>query len=376
MNFHIQSGPLCRALKAAQTAQPTRNVLAVLSNVFIEAREDGVTFRATDLDQQFSLRVPADVREEGDACLLLGTLLDYASTFAPDDILSVEATSKGATVSIGKKNRTFTVGAPKDFPLLSAVEGEVAASVEASALRRSLDLVAGFTSREPSRPALCGVLVELEGERANLVGCDTYRFSRSVIAMPCQDKMSVILPNEAIAPIYALINLADRDGSVEMRIGNSASFSTGGSEFQTRLVAETYPPYRKFLVADTATFRGKVSVERSAFEMALKRVSSCADNEGADRDKIHWEFTPKEGEIMLSARSSGRGESISPLEAVFEEGAEDLQCAFNAHYAQSMLRATRDAKTLDLAYRNPLNGIQITSPELKDWLYMLQPMNP
>src|SRR5690606_25121253 len=65
MKFTITRDNLLQGLAAVGASIPTRTTLPVLSNILLEADEEGVQLSGTDLDMAVSVRVPADVEEPG-----------------------------------------------------------------------------------------------------------------------------------------------------------------------------------------------------------------------------------------------------------------------------------------------------------------------
>ena len=65
MKFKITRDNLQQGLAAVAASIPTRTTLPVLSNILVEAAEGHVSMSGTDLDIAVSVRVPAEIEEEG-----------------------------------------------------------------------------------------------------------------------------------------------------------------------------------------------------------------------------------------------------------------------------------------------------------------------
>ena len=65
MKFTIERAKLLKTLSHVQSIVEKRNTIPVLSNVKIEAMEDGISFKATDMDTEITEVVDAKTSETG-----------------------------------------------------------------------------------------------------------------------------------------------------------------------------------------------------------------------------------------------------------------------------------------------------------------------
>ena len=65
MKFTIERANLLKSLSHVQSIVEKRNTIPVLSNVRIEAMEDGISFKATDMDTEITEIVDAKTIETG-----------------------------------------------------------------------------------------------------------------------------------------------------------------------------------------------------------------------------------------------------------------------------------------------------------------------
>ena len=65
MKISVERSDLLRSMSRAQAIVDRRTTIPILSNVLIEAREDRLTLRATDLDIELLDSIKAVVEKEG-----------------------------------------------------------------------------------------------------------------------------------------------------------------------------------------------------------------------------------------------------------------------------------------------------------------------
>ena len=77
MKATIERATLLKSLSHVQSVVERRNTIPILSNVLIEAREDGsIRLMATDLDLQVDESIPANVATPGATTVPAHTLFD------------------------------------------------------------------------------------------------------------------------------------------------------------------------------------------------------------------------------------------------------------------------------------------------------------
>ena len=65
MEFHVERDVLLRSLTHIQGVVEKKNTLPILSNVLIQATEEGLLITATDMDMIISERINANVKVNG-----------------------------------------------------------------------------------------------------------------------------------------------------------------------------------------------------------------------------------------------------------------------------------------------------------------------
>ena len=95
MKLSIERNTLLKAVSHAQSVVERRNTIPILANVLIEAENDKVQFRATDLDVEIVDRVQAKVDRTG-STTVSAVLLHEIARKLPDGAL-IELTADAAT---------------------------------------------------------------------------------------------------------------------------------------------------------------------------------------------------------------------------------------------------------------------------------------
>ena len=159
MKLSIERNTLLKAVSHAQSVVERRNTIPILANVLIEAENDKVQFRATDLDVEIVDRVQAKVDHTG-STTVSAVLLHEIARKLPDGAL-IELTADAAngrlTVEAGRSNFSLATLPKEDFPVMASSEYAANFSAKSGDLRRLFDKSRFAISTEETRYYLNGV---------------------------------------------------------------------------------------------------------------------------------------------------------------------------------------------------------------------------
>lgn len=361
MRFLIEQNALHEAVRSAGRAVGARQTVPVLSGVHVEAAGHVLRLRATDLEVEISLAVPADVAEEG-AVVLPARYLQELIRRLPRGPLAVWVTPANATARIEVDGSEYVIHgfAADQFPAPGAL-GAAAPAVSlapqhlAAVLRET-----GFaTGHDESRPWFTGVFLSLKGDQLVAMATDSaiLAYSEAQVQNPAGVAFSVILPGRSLQEAGRLLPEAET-----CRIGVGTSqfyFDLGNVRLTTRLLEGQYPDFRKYI---PAAFPTQVEVSRERFQAACERAALAAH-----QSAIRLDAGP--GGLTLTARTPEVGEVTERLGARVQGPA--FTVPLNVHYVLSGLRSL-EGPDLVLEFASTRTAVRCRStPEAKSFFAVL-----
>jgi len=327
MNFTITRQNLHQGLAAVSASIPTKTTLPVLSNILLEARDDGVWMSGTDLDVAVRARAPADISQPG-TLTAPGKKLQEIARELPDQ--PVQVTVRGDQLELRCGRSVFKLnGLPSDeFPSLPTIDFGEGWSITGGELQKLIHHTAFAVSTEESRPILNGVLWELRDGLMRMVATNGHRLARMAVAAGASTATSAdfIVPPAALQQVQRLFK---RDDELEVaRDGNHLGFRADGTEIYTRLIEGSYPNYEQVIPKDNDRF---AIVEKEALASAVRRMAVVASDQ-THRIRLVFE----KDRVHLNVLTPDLGEGEDELELTFD-GA-DLEIGFNANYLLEVLR--------------------------------------
>ncbi|HBF54512.1 MAG TPA: DNA polymerase III subunit beta, partial [Afipia sp.] len=280
MKLSIERSVLLKAVSQAQSVVERRNTIPILANVLIEAEDEHVHFRATDLDIEVMDRAVAQVERAGATTVSAVTLHEIVRKL-PDGAL-VTLTDDGAsgriTVEAGRSNFSLATLPKEDFPVMASSEYTANFTAPAPVLRRLFDKSKFAISTEETRYYLNGVYMHVSdadgGQVLRCVATDGHRLARIDADLPegAKDMPGVIVPRKTVAELRKV--LEDDDMQIAVSVSETkVRFATPDITMTSKVIDGTFPDYTRVIPQGNTR---KLEVDASEFARAVDRVSTVS----------------------------------------------------------------------------------------------------
>jgi DNA polymerase-3 subunit beta len=327
MKFTITRDNLQQGLAAVGASIPTRTTLPVLSNILIEAGDDGVRMSGTDLDIAVTLQVPAEVEEPGAITVPAKKLQELAREL-PEAPARVTTTGERFELVCGKA--TFRLnGMPRDeFPTFPEVDFASSWRIGGERISAMIERTSFAVSTEESRPILNGVLWQLTDREMRMVATNGHRLAK--LSVPAEASgaphADLIVPPKALAQVQRLFDEGD---DIEVaRSENHLGFRRNGTQIYTRLIEGPYPNYEQVIPKDN----DRIAIaDKDTLTRALRRMAVVASEQ---THRVRLAFAGPA--LRLSVETPDLGDAHEEIEVSYD--GEALDIGFNANYLLEVLR--------------------------------------
>jgi DNA polymerase III subunit beta len=365
MKATIERAILLKSLGHVQSVVERRNTIPILSNVLIEAREDGsIRLMATDLDLQVDESVPATVSQPGATTVSAHTLFDIVRKLPEGSQVELTAAEGKMQVVAGRSRFNLSTLPRDDFPVIA--EGELPTRFElpAATLRQIIEKTRFAISTEETRYYLMGIFLHVVEDQLRAAATDGHRLARVTVGRPegADGMPDVIIPRKAVAELYRL--LEELEGTVEISLSpTKVRFGLGSAVLTSKLIDGTFPDYNR--VIPTANDK-LLKLDPKSFSAGVDRVATIASEKtravkmSVDRDKV-----------TLSVTSPENGLATEELPADY--GADGLEIGFNARYLLDILGEI-DGDTVEVHLADAAAPTLLRENDKSNALYVLMPM--
>jgi DNA polymerase-3 subunit beta len=365
MKVTIERAVLLKSLGHVQSVVERRNTIPILSNVLMEAREDGsIRLMATDLDLQVDETIPANVSQPGATTVSAHTCFDIVRKLPEGSQVEITAAEGKMQVVAGRSRFNLSTLPRDDFPVIA--EGDLPTRFElpAATLRQIIEKTRFAISTEETRYYLMGIFIHVIDDQMRAAATDGHRLARITVAKPdgADGMPDVIVPRKAVAELYRL--LEELEGTVEISLSpTKIRFGLGSAILTSKLIDGTFPDYNR--VIPTANDK-LLKLDPKSFSAGVDRVSTIASEKTRavkmtlDRDKV-----------TLSVTSPENG--IATEEVPADYAADGFEIGFNAKYLLDILSEI-DGDTVEVHLADAAAPTLLRENDKSNALYVLMPM--
>ena len=365
MKATIERATLLKSLGHVQSVVERRNTIPILSNVLMEAREDGsLRLMATDLDLQVDESVPANVTQPGAITVSAHTFFDIVRKLPEGSQVELTAAEGKMQVVAGRSRFNLSTLPRDDFPVIA--EGDLPTRFElpAATLREIIEKTRFAISSEETRYYLMGIFFHVVDEQLRAAATDGHRLARVTIARPdgAEEMPDVIVPRKAVNELYRL--LEELEGTVEISLSaTKIRFGLGSAVLTSKLIDGTFPDYNRVIPTGNDKL---LKLDPKSFSAGVDRVSTIASEKtravkmSVDRDKV-----------TLSVTSPENG--VATEEVPADYGADGLEIGFNAKYLLDILGEI-DGDTVEVHLADAAAPTLLRENDKSNALYVLMPM--
>ena len=329
MRFIVSTSVLLKQLQAISGASSSSTVLPILENFLFEIKDNILTISATDLQTSMVTSLPIEAKEEGRVAMPSKILIDTLKTLPDQPVaFSVDTKTLAIEISAGDGKYKLSGENAEDFPKIPVVDNVSTVKLAASILSEAINKTIFAVSNDELRPAMSGVLVQLNEQNITFVATDAHRLVRyRRTDVGAEKSTSIILPKKALTLLKSSLPSDDTTVSIEYNNTN-AFFQFGSINLICRLVDERYPDYEAVIPQVNPN---KLTVDRSLFLNILRRVVIFANKTTHQvRLKING------SELNISAEDLDfSNEAHERLSCQFE--GDDMEIGFNAKFLVEML---------------------------------------
>jgi DNA polymerase-3 subunit beta len=368
MKAVCQREALLSACQLASAAVASRDVKPILKNLKAMVQTDRCTLMATDLELGIRLEVRSvKVDEPGDAIIPAAKMMSILRE-STDEELTVEANNDACTVRGQFNEFEMPSEDPANFPDIPTFDGdkyhEIAAGVLREMIRRTQFAVAVGEARFS---ATTGVLLELDGDQAKLVGTDGRRLALAQGAATTHGGHTTkgqmpVIPAKAMGLLER--NLQEPDEMVRISVRpNEVLMKTERAMVYSRLVEGRFPPYQQVIPSKHPL---KIPLTVGPFMTAVRQAAIMTDEESK---RVVFAF----GKHKLTLQARGVETGRSRVEIPVGYDGKPIEISFDPKFLIDML------KVLDAEVPLTLELLDSNKPALfrndtGNYLYVVVPL--
>ncbi|MDR2435289.1 MAG: DNA polymerase III subunit beta [Treponema sp.] len=363
MRFTCERSVLLKEISIAREIIESKNAISILSNIYLEAENDSLIIKATDMKVNFETRVPVTVFEPGPVTVFGDKFLDILNS-VPEGELEFEQKENKINIKPAAKKVKFQLKsiASDKFPEFS-VSGAAYFDMAIKDFKDMVLQTVFAVSDDETRYFMNGVYLEKMEDNIVMVATDGRRLAyiSKKIGSEVKDFAGVIVPPKIL---NIITKRSGNEGLVSISVTDKTIYIRFGSySFSSVLLEGQFPNYRKVIPENQTS---ELSVNRLEMLEALGRVSKMVEQKS---HRVYLGITP--GSMSIYSEEGEIGDAREEIPCKYD--GEDISMALNYRYIEEPFKAIGEEE-ITIRFTVASKAITIVPVPEKDFFHIVMPM--
>ncbi len=366
MKFTLQREQLLKPLQLVTGVVERRQTLPVLSNLLVQADENGISLTGTDLEVEMVALCKIEVQEAGQVTIPARKLADIWRSLPDGAEVSLSVEGDRATIRSGRSRFTLATLPASDFPKVEGGSADILVSLEPPVLAGLIDQVSFAMAQQDVRVFLNGMLLEIGNDYIRAVATDGHRMAMST--KPCSPEKALESRKQAIVPRKAVLELSrlldEEDEELKLQLGpNHLRVTKGAFTLTTKLVDGQFPDYDKVVPKDASR---AISGDRNTLRQGFQRASILSN------EKYRGvRLVIADDQMTIKANNPEQDEAEESVPVQF--GGEQLEIGFNVSYLLDVL-GVLSGDDVQISVSDANSSALLEDPSKEGAIYVVMPM--
>ena len=370
MEFTIEKESLLTNLKIVEKTTITRGIQPVLSNILIIASSDNyITFAATDLDINITLKTIASVQTPGKITLPAKKLSEIVSRLSNKPVVfSLNAETNVVNIICGNSKFELIGISADEFPQTITEEelkDKECVEIDINPFIKSIKYTAFSAANYENRNIISGVFCAISKENIEMAATDGNRLTRIVekITNEKETDISCVIPSKTLQEFLRIASFVNEEKLGLIIEKTRIIFKTSSMIMTSRILEGEYPPYKQLI---PQSCEKNAIVNREEMISALERVAVMVN----ERTNI-VKFIFGENTLFLKADTPDAGLGEDSISAEYTD--EELTIAFNYRYVLDSLKIMESEK-VKIGLGGSLSATLFRPDSEDDYLCLIMPI--
>ncbi len=315
----------------------SKPAIPILANLSIEAVNDQLIVRVTDLSVSMCGFIEAKVIEEGAIALPARRFLQLIREITAPQIKISTSSTEVAEITTGSSVFKINGMNQTEFPAFPDLSGSVKLSVPNSVLKQAFSKTVFSAAKEDSRYMLNGVRIRIADQLATFIGTDGKRLAKSTVPVSIDPSIqgAYVVPLKAVDEMIKMLDESSEPATLLLN-HDKISLETGSLTLVSKLLAGQYPDVERVI---PAKLNYQFAVHREELMALLRQISLFTSDTSSS---VRFSF--ETGQLHLAAMSSDIGEGRVSMPVDFS--GPKLEIAFNPYFLLDILRHSHEETIL------------------------------
>lgn len=338
--------------------------LPILECVHLEAKNNTLIIRATNLDIGAEVTLSAKVTEEGSVAVPASIFGAVIANLNDDSNVNIECIDNVLHIKTKKSHTKISTQKTDDFPTIPKLTDGTSVMISPKEFIGGIKSVWYSAATTSIKPELSSVLVTFDDGMFITVATDSYRLAEKKIkAKKIKEFPTILIPVKNVIEIVRL--LEGNDDEVEIIVSkNQISFIRDTIYITCRVVEGIFPDYKQIIPKD---FKSEAVILKADLQNSLKMVNVFGDN--LKQVKIVMNTISKE--FRIETKNSQFGENSQQIDAALT--GDEVTLSFNYKYLNDCFQSITEDSVV-LRFNGPQKPLIVQGVGDRSFLYLVMPI--
>ena len=306
------------------------HTIKILSNVFLKAENNTVTFVATDSDIQVVAKTYGTVDEPGELTVSARKLVDICKFLPDTSEISLSGYNDKLEIKCRGSNFVLKTLLAQNFPTFNEIEEGYEFGIGQMELKKAMDNTVFSMGLQDVRRFLNGIYLRVEKKNLIFVASDGHRLatSKATLDQPTQETLEFIIPRKAALELVRLIGEKENKKANFKFSNKFLLVEFGELKFMAKLMDCKFPNYRNVIPSNSGNL---IKIDTKTLKGALGRVSILSNE--ISRGVL---FTIDNNEVILASHNNEQEQATEAVQIEYD--GEPMALGFNSSYVLDALK--------------------------------------
>ena len=338
--------------------------LPILSCILLEAKDNKLFLKSTNLDLGVEIFINAEIEEEGTIAIPGSVLKNLISNISGNNI-SLKTEKDNLLVSSESNTSVIKSFPNDDFPMIPKIDLKDKILIDCKKLLKGFKSVWYSASTSTVRPELSSIFISIKDNYLYFVATDSFRLAEFKIPVKTDKELkNILIPYKNIPEIIRVFE--DVDGDIEMSFTkNQISFKYDNIYLTSRIIDGNFPDYQQLIPKEHTT---EVVVLLDDLINIFKIINIFSNK----FNQVSFNIDPGNKVFEMNSKNDEVGENVNKVAAALS--GEALSINFNYRYIIDSFQSIH-TDSLVLQFNGQSKPLVIRGVSDNQFLYLVMPMN-
>ncbi len=353
------------AFSKADKIAGKNTTLPVLSGFYLDARQNSLIVKATNLDLGVSITIPVKVTEPGIVVVPAHIITSLVSSLTKERSISLSTKDQVLEVKTNSTKTNIKTLPSEEFPIIPEVGDDSVFTMPSRDFVFGIRSVIYAAAVGSIKPELSSISITHEGEFLVFAATDSFRLAEKKIRIKKVPHFKqILLPQKNALEIIKIFDKGDEEISISIE-EHQMALRSGGVYLTSRIIEGNFPDYRQIIPKETSS---TAVVLKQDLVNSLKTSLIFSDS----FNQLTLKLNPVSKKFQVESKNSTVGESSYALDAVLE--GDELSINVNHRYFTDCFQSI-STDSLNLSFAGLAKPILVSGVGDSSFLYLVMPMN-